>query len=164
MVINHNTQCPVCGRKLETVAYPYEHHKVLLTFCSAQCRENFQAHPILYTRQRTEPLDRIIKRRKLRLSKSLAPATVKDVTEILQATIGVESVSIKADTLIIHYDLLLLTLMQLERLLEAQGISLADGWWHHLRRGWWHNTEATELDNLAMPEAACCSRPPPGAM
>jgi len=65
--------------------------------------------------------------------------------------------------LVIHYDLLLLTLMQLEGMLVERGFQLDNGWWSRFRRGWLRNTETTELDNLAMPEGACCSRPPPGA-
>lgn len=153
-------QCPVCGKNPSS-EYVVEHHKMRFHFCSEQCRENFQAHPGLYTGNHAKDNAQVIKRRKLRLARPLEPANAQALSDQLHTVVGVKEVHAQGARLAIRYDLLQLTLPQIERAMEQKGFPLDNGWWHKWRRAWLRNTEANELDNLAMPAGACCNRPPP---
>lgn len=159
----NNEKCPVCGRKLTTDDYVYERHQVMMHFCSSQCRDNFAAHPLLYSAGRSNVPTQVLKHRKLRLAQAMDATTAASIRTDLLNTNGVKQAEIKGDRLTVQYDLLLLTLRQLEQMLADKNHALADGWWPRSRRSWMSSAEANELDNLAMPEGACCSRPPPGA-
>jgi hypothetical protein len=134
-----------------------------MNFCSEQCRENFQAHPALYSGKRSEENAVVIKHRKLRLSKPLDAAGIDKLNTYLHTLTGVKEAHAQGSRLAIRYDLLQLTLPQIERALTKSGFPLDGGWWPKLRRSWICNTEANELDNLAAPTGACCNRPPPRA-
>lgn len=162
-MLYNKDQCPVCGRKPATGSCTYEHHQVLRHFCSPRCRDNFIAHPLLYSNVRGNIPPQVMKRRSLRLAHSLDPVRAEALSSNLLHEVGIKQIDIRGDRLKVRYDLLLLTMQQLEQILEESDIAANNGWWQRLRRGWIYNSEANELDNLAMPEAACCSRPPPGA-
>lgn len=155
--------CPVCGMKGEPEDYRLEYHKIFFHFCSAQCRETFVSHPGLYTGIRAHEHGEILKRRKLRLTKALDPDAAEAVTEYLHVLMGIKEAEAEGCWLTIHYDLLQLTLAQIETTLEHVDIKLDNGWWQRLRRSEIRNSEENELGNLAAPRGACCNHPPPGA-
>jgi YHS domain-containing protein len=157
---NSKEQCPVCGAN-PTATYNLEYHKLLYHFCSEQCRENFQAHPNLYGGKRTTENDEVIKHRTLRLARPLDSSDAEALSAQLNAITGAREVQVQKSRLAIRYNLLQLTLTQIERSLDKQGFPLDNGWWQRLRLSWMRNTEQTELDNLATPAGACCNRPPP---
>jgi len=154
--------CPVCGPNAST-AHAAEYHKMLFHFCSEQCRENFQAHPGLYSGKRPTDTAAVIKHRKLRLARALKSTAAEALSAHLRSITGVKEVSAQESRLAIRYDLLQLTLTQIERALDRRGFPLDSGWWQKLRRAWMRTTEENELDNLATPASACCNRPPPRA-
>jgi len=141
--------------------YPIEYHKMYFHFCSEQCRETFKDRPGLYIGKRAKEQNELIKLRLLRLAETLASETSSAVTECLQGLMGVKEIQLDGHSLSIRYDLLCVTLAQIERSLVELGVELDNSWWQQFRRGWMHNTEQNELDNLASTPGACCNRPPP---
>lgn len=161
MAINRENHCPVCDMEVRDDSYALEYLKVLYHFCSEQCLDTFNARPALYSGTLAKNIGKVIKHRKLRLMKALDAGASKTLNDTLNRLMGIEEVYINNNQLVISYDLLQLTLRQIEASLSKNGVQLNNGWWQRIRRGWLHNTEENELDNLAMPQGACCNRPPP---
>lgn len=161
MIDGKKEHCPVCGMKVGAGPFTLEYHKMIIHFCSEQCRETFKTHPGLYNSKQDKDRVEVIKRRRMRLSGPLDPEAVQAITEYLQALMGVKEIHLEGRSLLIRYDLLQLTLMQIERSLNEVDIELDNSWWQRLRRSWTHNTEKNELDNLASTPGTCCNRPPP---
>jgi YHS domain-containing protein len=153
--------CPVCGMQVEAAAYATEYHGMFYHFCSQQCRDTFASHPGLYSVKGGKAHTEVSKHRRLRLAQACDAATAQTVTAQLQALMGVKEVRIEGGWLTLHYDLLQVTLAQVEAALQKAAVRLHDGWWQGLKRAWLRNTEATELDNLTAAPGACCNRPPP---
>lgn len=156
--------CPVCGMRTEdwTGNHSAEYHKMYFHFCSEQCRDTFQAHPALYSSKRAKAAGEIIKSRRLRLATSLDSQAAATVCAGLQQLMGLKDAQVDGRWLKLRYDLLQLTLLQIENALCRMDVSLDDGWWQRQRRSWAREAESNELDNLASSPAACCNRPPPG--
>lgn len=154
-------QCPVCGMQVTAGEHATEYHKMTINFCTAQCRENFQAYPAFYSSGMARQRGEVIKRRHLRLSQPLSVEHSQGLMQHIQEMMGVKEVSIKGHRLTVRYDLLQMKLTQLEDALASQDATLDNGWWQRLQRAWVYNTETTEMDNLAAAQGACCSRPPP---
>lgn len=161
MIYPREEPCPVCGMKIGTGLLTLEYHKIYFHFCSEQCRETFKIHPGLYSSKQDKDRVEVIKCRRLVLSGPLDPEAGQAITEYLQALMGVKEIHLEGCSLLIRYDLLQLTLMQIERSLNEVDIELDNSWWQRLRRSWTHNTEKNELDNLASTPGTCCNRPPP---
>jgi len=160
MINNRHEQCPVCGMNVDG-EFPLEYHKMFFYFCTEQCRETFKEHPGLYSGKRAKEHGEVIKHRMLRLTKALDAETSLAVTECLRGLMGLKELQLDGCSLAIRYDLLCVTLAQIEQALNELGVTLDNGWWRRFRRGWIHNAEQNELDNLASPPGACCNRPPP---
>jgi YHS domain-containing protein len=161
MVINREDHCPVCGMDVSDDKYTLEYLKVIYHFCSEQCVETFNMRPALYSGTLAKTNGKVIKRRKLRLIKPLNAEKARTVMDYLNKLMGVEEIHLEGRILILHYDLLQLTLRQVESSLNKIETQLDNGWLQRIQRAWIHNTEENELDNLAMPQGACCNRPPP---
>jgi YHS domain-containing protein len=153
--------CPVCGMHIQAADFTMEYHKLFYHFCSAQCRETFQSRPGLYIGKQAQKIGEIIKHRRLHLAQPMDRQATDKLTQLLKGLMGVKEVHVQDRVLMVRYDLLQLNLAQLEAILAKSDITLARGWWQRLRRVWINNSEQNELDNLAAPAAACCSRPPP---
>lgn len=73
---------------------------------------------------------------------------------------GVTLATATAQGLEVEYDLLRITLPQIEMTCAAVGLH-SKGGLHGWRRGWWAYTESNERQNtLHPPHIACCNRPP----
>lgn len=73
---------------------------------------------------------------------------------------GVISSSWNGVDLVVEYDLLRITLDQIENVAAGAGLALKGGW-HRLQRDWWKFGETNELSNATRSgDGACCNRPP----
>ena len=153
---------PVCGMDVATAksSHSSRYRGLIFHFCSAQCRQCFDANPNLYAgAQRIADIKPMVKRHKLRLAGG-AEVALQDACRRLGEMMGVAVLATAPDYLLVEYDLRQATLPQIEAALAAAGVALKGGL-HGLRRGLWKFTEANELQNAANPApAACCSRPP----
>lgn len=62
----------------------------------------------------------------------------------------------------VRYDVCRLNFAEVQELLREEGALGPDGAWQRLRTGWFANLDTNRRDN-SQHQAACCSRPPPGA-
>lgn len=147
------TKDVVCGMQVNSgknlIAYlgaPY-------SFCSMQCRERFEANPHLYIGLPGKQAPKqgglsIIKQRRLRLVQPLSPDQVKILVDALQAMMGIQSVSVEGDSMVIEYDLLQAKAEQVEVRLGEVGVQLGEGLAERLRRAFVHYEEECEVGNL----------------
>lgn len=141
---------PVCQMLVAPDQYAINYQGVDFAFCSQQCQDRFLANPHLYVGVPGEPAPKqegqeVFKRRRLRLETPLSDTEARQVTEQLLAMMGVYTVDIAADELIITYDLLQATTEQIEATLQQAGARLGAGWGERLRRAFVHYLEETEV-------------------
>ncbi len=144
---------PVCQMLVAPDQYAITYLGMDFAFCSQQCKERFLANPRLYIGVPGEKAPKqagqeVIKRRRLRLETPLSDAGAQQVSQQLRAMMGVYSVDIDANELIITYDLLQATAGQIEASLQQAGARLGEGWGEKLRRAFVHYLEETEVATL----------------
>jgi YHS domain-containing protein len=160
-MVDHNmNRCPVCGMPVHHRRFTVEYHKIYFHCCSEQCQERFNTTPKLYSSGVVDNREPILKRRTLRLEKSMDETTAATMIEYLGTLMWVREVVIEDRYLTIEYDLWLVTQSHIENKLRENNISLDDGLFQRLRRAWIRNVENNELENLAHPPAPCCNYPP----
>jgi hypothetical protein len=121
-----------------------------LRFLLAAMQGPLRANPHLYIgvpgeRAPKQTGQEVIRRRRLKLEMPLADADMQRAREHLLAMMGVYSVDIDADKLVIAYDLLQATAAQIEATLQQAGVHLSEGWPNRLRRAFVHYLEETEV-------------------
>ncbi|HEB62977.1 MAG TPA: YHS domain-containing protein [Gammaproteobacteria bacterium] len=161
-MVSPNDLCPVCGMKSKAEVLLVEYHKMNFYFCSEQCRETFIAHPAIYSARGKRKPGEILKQRTIHLKEPLNDEVAELLIPYLNEMMGVKAVVVEGNKVIISYDLLQVTEMQIEKALVEVGLQLGGGWLQRLCRGWVHNSEEIEQDNRAAPPAPCCNKPPPG--
>jgi YHS domain-containing protein len=143
----------VCGMQVEFGKNRIEYTGGAYSFCSKQCQERFLANPHLYIGIPGQKAPKqegmtVIKQRRLRLAQPLSPDQNKALIEALQAMMGVRSVSVEGDRVMITYDLLEAMEEQIEEKLAEIGVQLGDGLAERLRRAFVHYEEECEVGNL----------------
>ena len=153
--------CPVCGMRISDDVYIMEHyHGIYYHFCTEQCRDNFILHPQLYITKKPENIPQRIKKRKLVLANNTNEEQIAIVIEAIEQLMGLESLRVEDNNLFISYDLVQLSMTQIETLLSDLEVELDQHWVNNMKRRWILNSEKNELDNLAAPAGACCNKAP----
>jgi len=156
-----NDTCPVCRMLISDDIYIVEnYHGIYYYSCSEQCGSNFILHPQLYVAKKPQNVLQRIKKRKLVLSNSTSEEQISVFTEEIEQVMGLESIRVENHNLFITYDLVQLSMNQIEQLLSDLEIELDQYWLNNMKRRWILNSEKNELDNLAAPAGACCNKPP----
>ena len=143
----------VCGMQVDAGENQLEYLGVSYSFCSKQCQERFQSNPHLYVglpgqkAPKHEGLE-VIKKRRLHLAQSLSFSQASTLIDALQAMMGIQSVSVEGDRVVIVYDLLQATAEQLEVKLTEIGVQLGEGLADRLLRAFVHYEEECEVGNL----------------
>ncbi|KAF0191471.1 MAG: YHS domain-containing protein [Gammaproteobacteria bacterium] len=164
----HNQpRCPVCDMEVTHEHYTTVYQQMNFVFCSAQCRDNFTAHPHLYIGMHGQKAPRqegeeAIKRRRIHLARSPDAAEETGLRDALSRLMGIKDVVFERDCIAIFYDLLQVTEAQIETALVDAGARLGSGWSERLRRGWVHYAEETQLESMEVTPSTCCNRPPTG--
>jgi len=161
MFDSEEKRCPVCAMRVVYDDPTLEYQKMSFHFCSEQCRETFMAHPQLYSGRRAREIGEVVKRRRIRLSAPVEREVEQRIVNSLEGLMGAKEIQMDGRSLLVRYDLLQLTLEQLESALLDAGVELDNGWWQRLWRAWIRDAESNELNNLAARPAACCNRAPP---
>lgn len=147
------TKDVVCGMQVNKGDREIMYQGIPYSFCSQQCRERFLENPHLYIgvpghkAPKQQGLS-VIKQRRLRLAQPLTPSQTKTLSDAVQAMMGIRSVSIEGDKVMIEYDLLQATAEQIEEKLIKVGVQLGDGLAERLRRAFVHYEEECEVGNL----------------
>jgi len=149
----HERHCPVCNMDIQEYDIEYQYQKVYFYFCSAQCEERFKSNPHLYigasgrlsVKQRGE---KIIKKRIMKLEKPIPNDVAKTLTEGLYEMMGIKNIVINGKEIVISYDLLEATSLQIEKRIEQMGEQLKSSWVNNIKFAFIHYKEETEIDNL----------------
>jgi len=132
----------------------YEFHKLKFFFCSEQCQDRFIANPHVYiahwgrlsAKQRGEC---ILKKRFIKLKRAVSSKVEKKLTNRLRAMMGVQEVSIDGVNINICYDLIEVTLKQVESEIEQLvGFIKDDSLLERTKLTLIHYREEVEIDNL----------------
>lgn len=144
-------KCPVCGMEVSPRQNEITFQQMHFAFCSAQCRERFLAHPHIYTGYPGQPAPKQegrvrLKRRRIHLAHPLSAEGAVLVQELLGGLMGVDDAAVSGDTIIVTYDLLQVSLKELEQALAEAGARLGGHWAERLHRALIHESEEEELD------------------
>ncbi len=149
MQANHLEVCHVCGMTVQEQFPSYQYHNMYFHFCSKQCRDNFIAHPSLYSVQVNEKP--ILKHRTITLAAPLEQHMQQSMKTGLMEMMGIKQVEITDNNISMTYDLLQVSRRQIENKLAEIGIKIGHNWLERLKRAWVYDSEENELDNLAAP-------------
>jgi len=147
---NDPKKCPVCDMSVVGHDHEMTYRNTPFAFCSDQCKTRFLAHPHLYIgypgvaapRQQGQVA---LRRRRLHLERPLSVEGKAILDTALRDVMGVEAVSVAGDRIEVTYDLLQVSLEDLEGILVGIGARLGGSWVESLRRAWIHEIEETEI-------------------
>ncbi|BCE00790.1 hypothetical protein [Marinicellulosiphila megalodicopiae] len=154
--------CPVCAMSVDKESVLHTYLVVDYYFCSRQCLLRFKSHPGLYcgnpksgksVKQRGVEE---IKKRKITLSISMLDDQIQTLNDSIKKLMGIKEVTIYDKEILVTYDLIVISLEEIEHAIEAN-LSINTSTTNTLKRKWIHYTESCELDNLANPVSkGCC--------
>lgn len=144
-------KCPVCGMLVGKHDHEISYQQMKFAFCSGQCQARFLAHPQLYVGHPGQAAPKqkgqvAFKRRRLTLRQPLSAEGAALVRELLTGLMGVDEAAVAGDTIEVTYDLLQVSLEELEQALTEAGARLGGGWAERLRRALVHESEETEIE------------------
>lgn len=147
--------CPVCNMTEINKALTYRFQGIEHYFCSHQCRQRFIEYPHLFVgdpkhgfsaKQKGEEL---IKSRKLNLSVQITDEIKSRLKQDVGLLMGVESLSFKEQVIFISYDLLQVSLEDIESAVVKSAGNLDGAITNKIKRGFIRYSEDCELDNLS---------------
>ena len=146
---------PVCLMEVDPDQHAIEYEGMHFAFCSRQCQERFMANPHAYigvpgAKAPKQQGRQIVKRRRLRLAEPLPEPMEREITDRLTAMMGMKTVWFRQCAVSITYDLLQVTMSQIEAVLQDAGARLSQAWVQKARRACIHYFEETEAENLAV--------------
>ncbi|MFH1873280.1 MAG: YHS domain-containing protein [Pseudomonadota bacterium] len=151
----------VCEMMVDPDRYPAHYQGNSYAFCSAQCLERFEAHPHLYVGTPGHPAPKqqgmvILKQRRFVMDEALGELRATYLRSKIKAMMGIEALEVNGAEVVVTYDLLQATALQVEAELLKAGERLGDGWGENLRRGFIHYSEECEIGNLQIAPPAGC--------
>ena len=155
--------CPVCGMEAIHDDLWRIHLGVQYYFCSQQCVDRFIAHPGLYCgRPKTGPSEKQqgriqIKRHQIVISETISTENITELSKAVSGMMGVKEFNANREAVYVTYDLMEVSLEDIERTIEGVLGKLGSPMVDRIKRGWIHYTEECELENLAHPaeEGGC---------
>ena len=151
----------VCEMMVDPDSHPARYRGNSYAFCSAQCLERFEAHPHLYVGTPGQPAPKqqgmvVLKQRRFVLDESLGELRATYLRAQIRSMMGIEALEVNGTEVVVTYDLLQATALQIEAALQKAGERLGDGWGENLRRGFIHYSEECEIGNLQVAPPAGC--------
>jgi len=142
---------PVCGMWVAKHDHEASYQQMPFAFCSEQCRTRFLAYPHLYIGYPGAAAPKqegkvAFKRRRVHLQQALSVEGEVIIDRMLRDLMGVTSVAVAGDSIEITYDLLQVSLKELEAALVETGARLGKGWAERLRRALINASEETEIN------------------
>lgn len=143
----------VCGMVIEADDISVDYQGCHYAFCSNQCLERFQLNPHLYigypgSKAPKQEGAEVLKKRTLQLSETLPQEVADRVIEYIQSMMGICSVEVRGDRIVIVYDLLQATESQIENTISKAGVVLGESLTEKIRRAFVHYMEETEVESL----------------
>lgn len=152
---------PVCHMVVPETSFPTEYEGICYAFCSAQCKERFQANPHLYIGfpGKKSPVQKganVIKQRNMVLREPLDDLQSEQVKRELLKMMGIRNVCIEGNKLEIQYDLMQATAEQIANKLIQIGAELGGGWSGGLKLVFINYLEEREIDSLEVNNVKGC--------
>lgn len=147
--------CPVCNMVEVDKALIYSFQGVDHYFCSRQCQDRFKVHPSLYVGDPRHGLSAkqkgevVIKKRKLSLSFATSDEVKSRLKNDIGILMGVKTLSFNEGDIHVTYDLLQISLEDIENAIVTSACQLDGAITETIKRGFIHYSEECELDNLA---------------
>ncbi|MBB3063254.1 YHS domain-containing protein [Microbulbifer rhizosphaerae] len=148
-------QDPVCGQVVTEDSHPWSHLHIRYAFCSEHCQERFKKWPHLYVGDPTHGLSEkqrgkvVRKSHRIKLVEPVDRQRLPEVREAIESLMGIESVEISGDEIAVAYDLMQVSLRDIEAVIAGETGDLSDGMADRILRAMIHYSEECELDNLA---------------
>ena len=153
MSMLNKSRDPVCQMLVESDLYVIIYMENKYLFCSQQCKDRFLSNPYLYIGKPGKPSPKqrgsvVIKQRVIKLDHVIPDDIQQHITDTLNQMMGIRDITIQQDTIKISYDLLEVTINQIESALEKTGNQLSSSWGDILKRAFINYFEETEIANL----------------
>ncbi|MFI2809953.1 MULTISPECIES: hypothetical protein [Microbulbifer] len=146
---------PVCGATVPEGAHSWQHRHIKYSFCSEHCRSRFQRWPHLYVGEATFGLAEkqlgtaVFKAHRIRLTKKLNAEARDRVMASVQSLKGIDGLWIKGEEVLVRYDLMQVSLSDIEEAIIAETGKLRNHIPDRIERALIHYSEECELDNLS---------------
>lgn len=146
--------CPVCEMSTLGSSVYKRYRGISFWFCSEQCEKRFSSRPNLYVGDPWNGMSvkqagkEILKSHRIRLAVIPEPLIGALLSKELHELMGVKSVSLEGSEIRVTYDLVQISLIDIERSIEACYGKLNNNVVGSIRRALIHDSEECELDNL----------------
>lgn len=152
---------PVCHMEVPLTSFPVKFEGIHYAFCSAQCKERFQANPHLYIgfpgkKSPAQKGANVVKQRIMVLTEPLDALQSEQVKRELIEMMGIRRVCIEGNKLEIQYDLMQVTAEQIASKLVQIGAELGGGWIGGLKWAFINYLEEREIDSLEVNNIKGC--------
>lgn len=147
--------CPVCRMTNISSSLTFNYQGVEHYFCSSQCLERFVAHPHLFVgdpKHGLSPKQRglsALKKRRIGFAKPIDEELKAELKQSVLLLMGIKELIFDQECLYVTYDLLQVSLEQIESVIEQSSERLQSGLVNQVSRTFIHFSEECELDNLA---------------
>ena len=147
--------CPVCHMTKINRSLLVNYQGVDHYFCSTQCLERFKSHPHLFVgdpQHGKSPKQKdqvVLKKRRIRFCEAISDPLKAELEASLQMLMGVEAIVFEDEDLYVTYDLIQVSLEDIEKAIEKAAVGFRKGVLDQVKRGLIHYSEECELDNLA---------------
>ncbi len=136
-------------------SYPLEHLHIHYAFCSEQCRERFRRYPHLFvgdpahgpSEKQKGRVER--KAHRIKLVAAVEGTKRESLRNAVESLMGVETVDVGGDQVLVVYDLVQVSLNDIEDAIIAEIGGIREGVTDKIRRAFIHYSEECELENLA---------------
>jgi len=149
--------CPVCQMAVVDDTYKSILRGMTFWLCSKQCQDRFSQKPSLYVgdpKHGKSAKQHGIKVQKTRVINLQLPDNAESVSLLIQSLMslmGVQQAKVNQGQLEIEYDLLQVSLEDIENQIKSIGVELSQSWLDKIHEAFIHFHEEGQLDNLSHP-------------
>lgn len=153
--VEFTIHCPVCHMSKINRSLLVNYQGVDHYFCSSQCLERFKAHPHLFVGDPKHGLSpkqkgqTALKKRRIGFAEPIDDDFKEVLEQSLRSLMGVKTLIFEGSSLSVTYDLLQVSLENIESTIEQTVTQERSGVVDRIKRGFIHFSEECELDNLA---------------
>lgn len=147
--------CPVCRASTINNGLLLTYHGIDFCFCSEQCLQRFKEHPHLFVGDPKHGLspkqkgESLLKKHRIVFSEPVDSQLKVKLEQSLNSLVGVIALNFEDKLyLYVTYDLLEVSLEQIEKTIESHSAHLSTSMMDRVKRGLIHYSEECELENL----------------
>ena len=147
-------KCPVCEMAVNDSEIKVEYRGIEHLFCTKQCKTRFESHPHLFVgdpklgKAEKQKGRNVLKAHKIKLEyipdNNLKAHIMDEIIELM----GIQSASIENETIIVVYDLLQVSLKDIENAIIRSDGEMRKSLTENIKHNVIHFSEECELENL----------------